>query len=231
MGAVAAHRRAEVERVSALGQEFQIRAVGVVHEQRRIVLLADGGKSRDIRHIAQIIRAGDVHGGGRHGQCTQRVFQPFRPDLAGAKARPLLRPQPDDLRVAERGGVDERLVDVPRGHDGRSGAGQQREVHHCANALAAALRGIERRAAAEDGGGVLFAGFDQAVRPGDLGDVERLAAEKRLSLMPRHMEPQRVRRGVVLDEIANGSVHPYVSAAFIMMAHSMRFRNSSQPGS
>ena len=72
----------------------------------------------------------------------------------------------------------------------------------------------------------------EGVRPVDFRDVPGLAAQKAAALVAGHVQPGRARLGVALDKVRYRCVHwPASWAAFIMMAHSMRLRNSSQPAS
>lgn len=111
-----------------------------------------------------------------------------------------------------------------------------RQGQHGPDALGGALRGIEGPAGAEEGPGVFFALRDDScrpvelVRPGDLRDVQGLAAQKGPPLVARHVEPCAAGGGVGVDKIGNGGVHRSSAwAAFIITAHSIRLRKSSQP--
>ena len=78
--------------------------------------------------------------------------------------------------------------------------------------------------------------FIQAVRALDLGDVQRFATQKGFSLVAGHMRPDHPGIRVPPDKISNGRFHQPLalaesSATFIMMAHSIRLRNNSQPAS
>ena len=134
-------------------------------------------------------------------------------------------------------------MDVPGGHDDRGRPGRaagQGQVQHGPDTLAGALCGIQGTVGAKQSCCVGLAlsddaiGFIQGVGAVDLSDVQHLAAQKGLALVARHMEPGHVRVVVAAQEVIDGGIHqssPAASAAFIMMAHSMRLRNSSQPAS
>ena len=69
----------------------------------------------------------------------------------------------------------------------------------------------------------------QRVRSLHLRDVQGLAAKKGLPLMPGHVEAAHAASGVGPDEVRHRGVHSCSSrawATFIIMAHSIRFRNS-----
>lgn len=104
--------------------------------------------------------------------------------------------------------------------------------------MAGALGGVEGAPGAEKPRGVFLAfpqdafRFEEGVGALDLGDVPAFKAQKGLPLVAGHMEPGNAALPIAPDEVYHRGVHCWVSlAAFIMMAHSMRLRNSSQPAS
>ena len=116
----------------------------------------------------------------------------------------------------------------------------QGQVQHGPDALAGALGGIQRPPGAKEGGSILLALGDDAGRfiegvgPLDLRDIQGFAAQGAMAFMARHMEAGGMGSGVGAEEVGDGAFHqssPWLSATFIMMAHSMRFLNSSQPAS
>ena len=224
-------------------QKPQIGAVGVVHRQQRTVFPAHLCHSRNIRHIAQIVRAGKIDRRRRRRQLRQRPLQCVRRYRAAAERRAALRPQPDDLKIQQGRRIYKRPVYVS-GHHHRPGpvSAGQRQIQHRPDALAGPLRGVHRPARAEQFPGIGLTApddafrFVQAVRALDLGDVQRLTAQKGLSLVAGHMRPDHPGIRVPPDKISNGRFHQPLalaesSATFIMMAHSIRLRNNSQPAS
>ena len=120
---IAAHVRPQIQRMQGLFQKMQVRAVGVVHQQQRIMPVTDLCKALHLRHAAQIVGAGDVHGGGRRRKRCQRVFQLIGRNAAGTQGIRLLRPQPAYFQPQQRRSVNESLVDVPRRQNQRRTAG------------------------------------------------------------------------------------------------------------
>ena len=226
--------------VLALRQEIQVCPVGIVHQQQAAKAAADLGKAPDIRHIAQVIRAGDVYCRGRLSS-LQESFQLPWSDLAGQQRSLSCRIQPIHLYIQQRGSGDEHLVGIPPGGNaGRFSPAQsilRRQINHGPDGQGRALRRVNRPPCPKEPGGIALALQDdpgrvvQHVRPGDLGDVQPFRCAS--ALMPRHVKPDGVGSGIAAHEIADGSVHsPLPSSALVastMMAHSIRLRNSSQP--
>ena len=241
---IAAEISAQIERVLRGRKKFQIRAVGVIHQQQRAVPAADGREGGQLCPAAEIIGTREIDGGGLL-VCQQRL-QFFRRDAAGQR-RAFFSVQPRDLQPQQRRARKENPVGVaPGGDQGllpRQVRVLQRKIQHRADAQRRALGGIERFGAAEERGGVFLARADHAfgvvqhVCTGDFGDIQRLRSEQRDALVPRHMQAQGLARGVALHKINDWGIHsasPAVSAARAtcsMMAHSMRLRKSSQPAS
>ena len=216
MRGIAADICAQIHGVLRGGEEAEIRAVRIVHGEHRIVLMADLGERSDIRHAAQVIRAGDVDGGGRLGKRIEHARERIGRDLAGAQRGHALRMNPDDVKVQQRGGKDEGLMHVARGDDGAGCAGAaagKAQMQHRADALAGALGGVQRPGRAEEGGSVPFAlrddagGLVQRVRAGDFGDVQRFAAEKCPAFVTGHVKPCRAGFRIAADKISDGRVH------------------------
>ena len=95
----------------------------------------------------------------------------------------------------------------------------------------------------------------ELVRALNLGDIQRLAPQRPPAFVPGHMQPGDFRPGVAAHKFRDGGVHSaqpspaqaehslpswtgtsmpwaassWLSATLIMMAHSIRFLNSSQP--
>ena len=224
-------------------QKPQIGAVGVIHRQKRTVFPAHLCHSGNVRHAAQIVRAGKIDRRRRRRQGRQRPLQCVRRYRAAAERCAPLRPQPDDLKIQQCRRVYKRPVYVSGGHHrpGPISAGQ-RQIQHRPDALAGPLCGVHRPARAEQFPGIGLTApddalrFIQAVRALDLGDVQHLAPQKGFSLVAGHMRPDHPGIRVPPDKISNGRFHQPLalaesSATFIMMAHSIRLRNNSQPAS
>ena len=238
---ITAQVRAQIQRVAGWLQKPQIGAVGVVHRQQRIVFPAHLCQSGNVRHAAQIVRAGEIDRRRRRRQGRQRPLQCVRRYRAAAERCAPLRPQPDDLKIQQGRRIYKRPVYVSgRHHRPGSVSAGQRQIQHRPDALAGPLCGVHRPARAEQLPGIGLTApddafrFIQAVRALNLGDVQRFAAQKGFSLVAGHMRPDHPGIRVPPDKISNGRFHHLLaeaSATFIMMAHSIRLRNNSQPAS
>ena len=129
--------------LAAADQKVQVRAVGVVHQKRNTVGVADLGKGRDVLHPTEIVRAGDVDAKGGSplpGKPLQRLFQLPRRHRAAAQRPGSFRrgPEPLDVEIEEGGGVEQRLVGVAGGQQNgplpRRGR-LQRKAEHGPDAL------------------------------------------------------------------------------------------------
>ena len=103
VGGIAAQIRSQIQRMQGLFQKMQVRAVGVVHQQQRIMPVTDLCKALhsrqgpDVLHSAQIIRAGDVDPKGGTplpGQLLQCCCQHLRGDGAAAQRPGILCRRP-----------------------------------------------------------------------------------------------------------------------------------------
>ena len=240
---IAAQVCAKIQRVTGWFQKPQIGAVGVVHRQQRTMFPAHLCQSGNVRHAAQIVRAGEIDRRRRCRHLRQCPLQCVRRYRAAAERRAALRPQPDDLKIQQGRRIYKRPVYVSGRHHrpGPISAGQ-RQIQHRPDALAGPLRGVHRPARAEQFPGIGLTApddalrFVQAVRALDLGDVQCLTAQKGLSLVAGHVRPDHPGIRVPPDKISNGRFHQPLalaesSATFIMIAHSIRLRNNSQPAS
>ena len=123
-----------------------------------------------------------------------------------------------------------------------------RKVKHRPDTEGRALRGVECFPAAEESGRIFLTLPDDAFRGVqhictlDLGEIQRKdpvrpeASGSAFSLVARHVEADRILLRILSDEVTDRGIHsPCCSrsalAAASMIAHSMRFRNSSQPAS
>ena len=178
MGRVTAQIRPQVQGMAGGGEEAQVGPVGVVRQKRRFMGMAHLRQGGDVRQVSQVIRAGDIDGGGGGRQDLQRPFQPLRRNGAGAEGGPrsLLRPEPEGFEVQQGGGMDKGFVDVPGRQDYRGRprrAVLEGQEQHGLDTLAGAPGGIERGPGAKEGGGVFLALRDDArrliegIRPGD----------------------------------------------------------------
>ena len=235
VGGVTAEVRPLVQRVGGRGQEVEVGPVGVVHQKGRAVGVADLCQGRHRLHIAQIVRAGDVHRRRRFGQGRQGVSQHFGGHRAGQQ-RIGPGPKPAHIRVQQGRRVQEGLVGVAGGQHHPAFALLQRETEHGPDALAGAAGGVEGGLCPEQGGGVLLALGDDAARlieavgSRDFGDVPPSAAQGAFALVAGHVQAGGAALFIGGDEVADGGLHPSSPRAiWSMMAHSMRFLNSSQP--
>ena len=112
----------------------------------------------------------------------------------------------------------------------------QREAEHGPDALAGAAGGVEGGLCSKQGGGVLLALGDDAARlieavgSRNFGDVPPFAAQRTFALVAGHVQAGGAALFIGGDEVADGGLHPSSPRAiWSMMAHSMRFLNSSQP--
>ena len=240
---IAAQSCTQIQRVAGWLQKPQIGAVGVIHRQQCAVLPAHLRQSGNIRHAAQIVRTGEIDRRRRRRQLRQRPLQCVRRHGTAAERCALLRPQPDDLKIQQGRRVQERTVYVPGGHD-RPGSvsADQGQIQHRPDTLAGSLRGVHRPSGAEQLSRTGLTAPDDAVRfiqtvcTPNLGDIQRLTAQKGFPLVTGHMRTDHPGIRIPPDKIGNGRFHQLLaveesSATFIMMAHSIRLRNNSQPAS
>ena len=246
--------------------------MGVIHQQGRPMGMTDRGQSPCILHPAQVVGAGQVDAEGavpRLLQSGQSRIQGFRGHRAGAEAAalPVCRgPQPADIEIQQGRSVQQSLVGIPGRQQHRSALPRRGSLksqeQHGPDALGRTLGPIKGARGAEQPGGIgLALGNDplrliQLVRPGDLGQIPGLTAQRAAALVPRHMQPGYPCFGIGPDKIRKrGGAHSHpspsaqavqapptwmgtsmpwaarswFSATWIMMAHSIRFLNSSQP--
>ena len=222
---IAADVRAEIHRVRGLRKEPHIRAVGVVNGQETAVTVAHLRKRGDVGAVSEIIRAGDIDGGGHASLPAQTVkhnSQLFAADLAGFVGERLsfsrcLRHDPVHLDIQQRDRVQEGPVHIARGEDTRSDPAVKRrhfqKKEHGAHTERRPLGRVERAAAEQRARVGLALGDDAAglrehIRPVDLRDVKRLNAQRPgHSLVTGHMKPHRVAFAVGLNKIINRCVH------------------------
>ena len=129
VGGITAHVRAQIHGVVGLREKFQIRAVGVVHQQQHAQVMARRRDAPEIQHIPQVIRAGHIDRRGPLGAFLQRPAHLLRrdgtADIAAARFRiePVsavyhelsavrLRIEPPDVDIQQGGGVDKGLMGV-----------------------------------------------------------------------------------------------------------------------
>ena len=114
---IAADVRAEVNRVTGLRQKFQVCAVGVVNTKEHAVLFADGGNALDVKHISEVVRACDVHG-GRLFTRRKSFFNSRRRKGAGM-VRPTFGKKPADFYSEQCARIHKSLVRIPAGKNKR----------------------------------------------------------------------------------------------------------------
>ena len=250
VGRITAEIRAAVQRMLRPLQELQIRPVGVVHEQQRAAAVAELCQTAQLRAVPEIIRAGHIDG----RRCA-RFFGEHCLQLFAADSRPqqlVSRPQPRHVKVQQGASLQEDPMGIPPGGDLRPASPKlcmhHREIEHRPDAEGRTFRGIQRFSAAEERGRILFALPDDAlrgvqhIRAGDLRDIQRQdpvraeASVSAFSLVARHVEADRILLRILPDEVTDRGIHSLCCsrsalAAASMIAHSIRFRNSSQPAS
>ena len=220
---IAAHGRTQSDGVSAPGrQKAQVRAVGVVHQQRHALRLADGRQGRDVLHAAEVIWAGEIDAEGLLSFPAQRVeggFQVVRAHRAAAQRTGILRrrPEPPDIEILQRRRIEQGFVGVPcrQQHRPLSGLGcrLQCQKEHRTDALRRAFGAVIGVRRAEQFRCVGLALGDDAfrlvqlVRTFYLGDVVGLKPEELLSFVAGHVEPGGSGLGIPDDKIHNGCVH------------------------
>ena len=116
VGRCAAHVCTEVQRVQRFWQKLQICSVGIVNDKYCAAVVAHFGKVSYIRHFAQIIGAGYIHGGRRSIKLIKCFLQYCRRHRAAAERTAALRPQPYRLYIKESCGIYEGLVHVAGSH-------------------------------------------------------------------------------------------------------------------
>ncbi len=140
--------------------------------------------------------------------------------------------------------MDKGPVHIPGCHNHRRRARRaagQGQIQHGLKALAGSLCRIKGPLGAKKRRGVGLAlgddaiGLIERIGTGNLRNVQTLTAQHRHSLMTGHMEPGGALGGVALHELRDGRIHyacpSWARAAWIIMAHSIRLRKSSHPGS
>ena len=140
--------------------------------------------------------------------------------------------------------MDKSPVYIPGGHNHRRRARRtagQGQKQHGLEALAGPLcrikgpLGTEKRRSIGLTSGDDAVGLIERVGAGNLRNIQALTAQHRHSLMAGHMEPGGALGGVALHKLRDGRIHyacpSWARAAWIIMAHSIRLRNSSHPGS
>ena len=153
---------------------MQIGAVGVVHQQRHPIPVADLCQPGDVGEPAEVVRAGDIHPGivpaggkgGLHLGRGHRRREAVRGQVLGEPHRPQVQ-QGHRLDGGGVGVAAEQELPAQRAHQRQHGLDTQ----------GAAPGGEEGAAGAVEGGaaGLGFgdgaAGLKEAVRPADLGEV------------------------------------------------------------
>ena len=112
--------------------------------------------------------------------------------------------------------MEKGLVGVPTSQHCPRSIGrpvEEGQVEHGLHALGGAAGAVKGVAGPKEGGGVVLTLQDNALRMGEvvgtshLGDVQSLAAQRSLSLVPGHVEPGRVGSGIAAHEVTDGGVH------------------------
>ena len=181
--------------------------MGVVCQQRHAIFAADLGNAPDIRHIAQIIRTGQIHSEG-----LLRLFQNgFFHRFGGYGTAEVIvsGPEPANRKVQQHRRMKKALVGIPSGQapslTARLGIGQ---IQHGPDGQTGPFSGIHRGPAEKPGRVGFTFGEDslrveQVVCPADLCNVHGFAAQRPRSLVPRHMEPDGSFSGISPDKITD----------------------------
>ena len=88
----------------------------VLNEKYRAAVVAHFGKVSHIRHFAQIIGAGYIHGGRRSIKLIKCFLQYCRRHRTAAERAAALRPQPYRLYIKESRGIYKGLVHIAGSH-------------------------------------------------------------------------------------------------------------------
>ena len=204
--------------------------------------MANLGDGADIHGISQIIRTCDIHRRRNLIRRRQGSFHVVRANRAGEIRFLHIGRKPENVCIHKRSGAQKGFMSVPtRRHDGSFSplpGAETRQINHGTDAQGRALRGIKRRTAEQDRSVVLAFPYDsrrliKAVGARYLGDIQLFHAQRAYALMTGHMQPQGAALGIVPDKIAYGRIHRQFPsnalATCTIIAHSMRFLNSSQP--
>ena len=115
MRRIAAKIRSQIYGMAGLRQEFQIRAVGVVHQQKYPCLMANLCNRLYVQHVSQIVRAGKIHRHRFFPAVLQRAFHLRRCNGTADIGVVILRVKPADINIQQCGGIDKGLVGVASG--------------------------------------------------------------------------------------------------------------------
>ena len=222
IGAAGEHRQGLVSRICAQirpqvhgmhggSQEFQVCAVGVIHQQQAAVAVRHLGKGRHVGDVAQIVGAGHID--RRGALCFDHFFQSFDIDLAGQVA---VACNPGHVHIQQGHRTEEDLVGVPSGGNLRTlalGTGVLHgEVHHGPDGERRAL-GRVKGGASEKFGGIFLTladdarRFVEAVGPGDFGDIVLLHPQPAPALVTGHVETENVSFSVLFQKITDRCCH------------------------
>ena len=218
MRRITAGIRTQGDRMAVFRQEFQIGSVGIVHEQRYTVTVADFRRRTQVNPPSQVIRRRQIN---RHIRFPVQFFlQRFRGYRTGQQILPRCRRKPVHFQVQQGGGSHQGMMGIPSGQQPCRNplpfCGHQGEIQHAPDAQRRALRGINRAGSPEQGRGILLAPADdpfravQHVRSPDLRQVQRLRSCQRLSLVSRHVHTHRMRFRISPDKITDRRLHPVV---------------------
>ena len=225
---IAAHRRPQCNGVAAAAhQKIQVGTVGIVYQQRHTVRIADLCKGRDVLHPAEVVRAGEVDAEGGSplpGQPVQRGGKLSFGHGAAAQrpGRVRRRPEPLDVKIQQRGGIEQRFVGVAgrQKHRALPGGGRlHRQAEHGPDALGRALGAVIGMGRAEEPSRVGLAlgddaiGLVQLIRAPDLGDVQPFKPQQGLPFMAGHVKAGRPGLCVVLHKVHDGRGHAHSQAS------------------
>ena len=208
---ICAQIRPQIHGVPGGGQEFQVCAVGVIHQQQAPVAMGHLGQCCHVGDVAQIIGARHVD---RRGAFRfDHFFKGLGVDLAGEVR---VACDPGHVHIQQGHRTEEDLVGVPPGGNLRTlalGTGVLHgEVHHGPDGERRPLRRV-KSGASEKFGCIFLAladdarRFVEAVGAGDFGDIVLLHPQPAPALVTGHVETENVSFRVLFQKITDRCCH------------------------
>ena len=215
----------------------------IIDQKKHSVPMADFCTRCKICNVAQIIRACQIK------SCKifflQHLLQPLQREAAAEKAFRLLRINPAYFHIQQCGGTEKNLMGVASCQYARFSSSscsiQMCKVQHRTDAEGRALCRKKRLDAAKQRTCRFLTFSDDSlrcikhIRTGDFRNIQSFRSEHSFSFMPGHVQTQDVFMRIFLHKTADRLRHASASlsarATASMMAHSIRFRKSSQPAS
>ena len=123
VGGIASHKGAEIQRMQGFRKKMQVSPVGIVHKHRDFGVPDGFRDPADVCQRAEIVRTGQIdrEGAAVHGAEPGRDL--VRRRMAGTDRIQvcIFRPDPLDVAVQQRTGIEKGLVGVPGGENHRTG--------------------------------------------------------------------------------------------------------------